>query len=274
MNPLNWAGFAAKKGAFLINENSTSILTGVGVVGTVATAYLTGRATFKAAKVLAEAGATESFLKPDSDNPEETIMVVNHRSKFNKGKLVWQLYIPPAATGIITITSIIMANKIASKKIAALAAASAISERALQEYKSKVIEKLGDRQDTKLRDEIAQDRVNNYPPQSQELIITEGNQVLCMDMLSGRYFRSTNEDLKRAENKINHALLHHMDASLSEFYEEIGLAPTSLSDTVGWNAANIVELKISTAMTPDGRPCLAVDFHPHPFATYSRFHDS
>ena len=37
---------------YLLNENSTTILTAVGVVGTVGTAYLTGRATFKAAEII------------------------------------------------------------------------------------------------------------------------------------------------------------------------------------------------------------------------------
>jgi hypothetical protein len=94
-----------------------------------------------------------------------------------------------------------------------------------------------------------------------------------MDMLTGRYFQSTVETIKRAENKINHQLLQHMDASLSEFYDELGLVPTSYSDSVGWNAANMVEVKISTTMSADQRPCLAVEFQPHPFSTYSRFHE-
>ena len=39
---------------YLLNENSTTILTAAGVVGTVGTAVLTGRATFKAAELIRE----------------------------------------------------------------------------------------------------------------------------------------------------------------------------------------------------------------------------
>jgi hypothetical protein len=169
--------------------------------------------------------------------------------------------------------AIVTANRIDARKIAALTAAAGISERAFQEYKDKVVEKLGPNQDRKIRDEVAQDQITKEGGPRELVIVNEGK-VLCKDMMSGRYFECTNEDLKRAENWVNHELLHHNDCSLSEFYGQIGMDATSYSDSVGWNAANSVELQITTAMTPDNRPCLAVDFHPHPFPTYSRFHES
>jgi len=39
---------------FLVNENSTTVLTGLGAAGVVTTAYLTGRASFKAARLIDE----------------------------------------------------------------------------------------------------------------------------------------------------------------------------------------------------------------------------
>ena len=65
-----------------------------------------------------------------------------------KSSAVWRLYLPPVAVGPTTVTSIVMANRISSSKIIALTMASGISERAFQEYKDKIIEKLGDRQST------------------------------------------------------------------------------------------------------------------------------
>jgi hypothetical protein len=260
----------AGKVKFLVVENCPTLLTGVGVIGTVSTAVLTGRSTIRAVrKVDAETVIINTGVDPD----HITIDPV-HLTKAQTFKLVWPLYIPPAISGITTIMAIITANRIDARKIAALTAAAGISERAFQEYKDKVVEKLGERQDQKIRDEVAQDRVNSDAHGSRELVIVGEGKVLCKDMMSGRYFESTNEDLKRAENWVNHQLLHHMDCSLSEFYAQIGIDPTSYSDSVGWNAANALELQITTAMTPDNRPCLAVDFHPHPFPTYSRFHES
>lgn len=261
-----------RHGKFLLNENSRTILTGVGVVGTVSTAVLTGRATFKAAEIIAE--EKEKFNKEKYGTEDGEAFTDHDLARFQKIKKVWRLYIPPGAMCLTTVTCIIVANKIASKKIAALAIASGISERALQEYKEKVIEKLGERQDTKIRDELAQDRVNQNPVNSREVILAGTGEVLCYDLTTGRYFQSTVEEIKRAENKMNHILNNFMSASLSEFYDEIGLPPTSFSDTVGWNANNHLEVVISAVMSTDNRPCLAIDFTYPPFTNYNKnLHD-
>jgi hypothetical protein len=255
------------KAKFLVNDNSTTILTGMGVAGTVTTAYLTGRATFKAARLIQEEEEKRKILE-NGERPNTPEL-----SRFQKVKLVWHLYIYPVGACATTIACIIVANKIASKKIAALTVASGISERALQEYKAKVEEKLTDRKATDIRDEIAQDRVSKTPIGSKEVIIAGTGEVLCFDMYSGRYFQSSVEEIKRAENKVNYNLNNFMHASLSEFYEEIGLPPTTFSDQVGWNANNRVEVVLSGVLSPDNRPCMAVDFVSPPITEYSNLHD-
>jgi hypothetical protein len=252
---------------FLLKDHSPTILTGVGVGGTVATAYLTGRASFKAAKLIEQEKQerVEELKFPKTEVVEYTWPT--------KLKMVWKLYIPPVGAGAVTITSIIAANKISSTRIAALAAAAGISERALAEYKEKVMEKLGPKQDEKIRDEIAQDRINQNPPGSREVIVAGSGDVLCFDMHTGRYFQSSMEEMKRAENKVNHSLIQFMHASASEFYDEIGLPPSSYTDMVGWNANNQIELIFSSALTPDNRPCLAMDFKRPPTMEYARHYD-
>jgi Family of unknown function (DUF6353) len=254
----------ASKLKYLLNENSTTILTALGVGGTIATAVLTGRATFKAADLIAE----EKLILDTTTEVSDLAPV--ELSKTEKTKLVWSLYVPPVAMGILTVTSIIFANKISSKRIAALTIAGGISERAFQEYKDKVVEKLGMRQDEKLRDEIAQDRVNANPASGREVLIVGTGDVLCYDMLTGRYFQSTMEDIKRAENKVNYELIHFMSCSLSHFYDEIGLPPTPYTDSVGWNMNNHMEVKFSTVFSTDNRPCIAIDFSRAPIPNFEK----
>ena len=265
---MNFVGFAniAHKAKFLLNQNSSTILTGVGVVGTVGTAYLTGRASFRAAGIITDE-LTVVNTGIDTENGNDPVFL----TKKNKVKLVWKEYLPAVGTGVITVSAIVFAHRIDAKRVVALTVASGISERAFKEYREKVIEKLGDRQDVKLRDDIAQDRVNRTS--GSELVIAGDGKVLCMDMLTGRYFMSSAEELKRAENKINHILNTQMGASLSEFFDEIGLSPTAYSEHVGWNPDRLVELKISATMSADDRPCLAVDFDPHPFESYWQLHE-
>lgn len=273
---MNLFGLAqrAHQAKVLLKDYSPAILTGIGVTGTITTAYLTGQASFKAARLIAEEEHAK-LTGPYSDNTVLTKSSSDNLilTKSQKVKLVWKFYIPPVGVGATTIASIILANRVASTKIAALAAASSISERALQEYKEKIVEKIGEKQERNARDEIAQDRINKNPMPSREVILAGTGQVLCYDMHTGRYFVSTMEDIKRAENKINFELNHYMHASASEFYDEIGLPATTYTDNVGWNSDKPLEVVFSSTLTSDSKPCLAIDFKNPPTTEYNRFHN-
>lgn len=259
-----------KAGQFL-EENSSSILTAGAVIGTTMTAVLTAKASFKAADILSDdyhARAQAGVEKAQ----EEGFASVTERTTFEKVKLVWPQYIPPVIMGTATIGCVIAANVMSAKRAAALAAAYGISERNLREYKEKTLEKLGLNKERALRDEIAQDRVTTNP--NREVLVIASGDVLCFDMHTGRYFRSTVERIRKAENTINQELFNHQYASLSQFYEEIGLAPTSFSDEVGWNMAQTgaLEIRFSTTQTEDEQPCIAIDFTNPPKTDYTQLY--
>jgi hypothetical protein len=247
----------------LAHENKSVLLTAVGVVGTVSTAVLTGRASFKAAEVIRE---EQRDLRDPSDI---ALPDFDLKTKIN---LVWTLYIPPVGVGALTIAAIVFANRIDAQKAAALAAAYGVSERTLQEYREKVLEKLGEKKEQAIRDEIAQDRVNRDPVENKQVIIAGSGEVLCYDNISGRYFQSSVEEIKTAENKVNWELLHHNQASLSFFYEQIGLPPTRHSDEVGWNSNNLLEVMFNTTMSSDKRPCITLDFVVGPTTDYGNLY--
>jgi len=261
MNLTGWSGLV-QKAKFLVDDNLPTILTAVGVTGTVTTAVLTGRASFKAAELIRKEGAYDQSNGEVIDTPE--------LSTAAKAKLVWHLYLPPAAVGVTTVASIVMANRVASTRLAALTVASALSERRFQEYRDKVAEKFGARDATKMRDEIAQERVLKNPRDTREIIIAGTGDVLCYDMLTGRYFMSSAEKIRKAENRINHELNNFMHASLTEFYEEVGLPPTTYTDMVGWHGNDNLEVQISAVTSDDEKPCLAIDFTPPPNSEYRR----
>ena len=113
----------AKKAQFLINENSTTILTGAGVAGTVATAVLSGRASFKAALLLADEDRRDAAAAERENAPFVPL------TTFERVKVVWPQYIPTVGLGAVTITSIIFSNRISAKEAAALANSSASRNR-------------------------------------------------------------------------------------------------------------------------------------------------
>lgn len=245
-----------------LSNNASTILTAGGVVGTVATAVLTGKATFKAAEII-----HEEEIRRIAQADRDTMGL----STFTKVKLVGPQYIPPIIVGGLTIASIVMANKISASRAAALAAAYGVTQKQFEEYKAKVAEKLTGPKKTSINDELAQDRVTNTP--NREVIILADGEVLCFDQFTGRYFRSSVERIRKAEQTINRRLATCAYASLTEFYDEIGLPPTTVSDTVGWSMLDqdqAFEIQLSTVMTPDEKPCIAIDFNVLPKPDYTR----
>jgi hypothetical protein len=236
-----------KMGEKLAKDNAPTILTAVGAVGTLATGYLTAKATFKAAKMISDKQFQLNVHEKSHEltNPE-------------KAALVWKVYILPAGAAAFTITCVVSANRISTKRAAAVAAAYAISQDKFADYKDKVLEKLGEKKEQAIRDDIAQDQMNNNPPSEQMLLIGDG-EVLCLDQLTGRYFHSTVEKIKRAENEVNYEIMNSGYAVLSDFYERIGLKATSFSEEFGWRMPAKLDLLWSTVLTPDGKPCIAFD---------------
>lgn len=255
-----------KRGEVFVGENSTTILTGIGVAGTVTTAVLTGRASIKATRLISaeEDRIERAYLGNGEGAPK--------MSTKEKVRYVWPLYIPPIGVGGMTIGSIIMANRLSSKKAAALAAAYGLSERAFQEYRDKIVEKLGENKATQIRDEVAQDRVNRNPVNTREVILAGTGEVLFFDNLTGRYFQSTVENVKAAQNKVNEEVFHHMYASLTTFYEHVGLPGTAFSDDVGFNTDYICEVQFSATISSDNRPCIAIGFAVGPTENYKRLY--
>lgn len=251
---------------FLLNDHSPTILTAAGVSGTVATAVLSGRAGFKAAKIIDREDRDITIANATRAVGEKHLVLTNGK----KFRLTWKCFVPPVVVGAGTVTCVITANRISAGRVAALVAASGVSERAFQEYKDKVTAKFGERQERNARDEIAQDRVDRNPVKPGEVIVTGKGDVLFYDEHSGRYFYSTMETVKRAENKINHELLEGIGCSLSEFYEELGMRASNHSDSVGWNGRERMEVEFSTTLSDDSRPCIAMDFRPPPSTTYNR----
>lgn len=248
----------AKQAEKFTTDHSPQILTGIAVAGTVTTAFLTGKATIKAVESL-------NVYRYDQDPTAEFFI-----SKQERAKIVWKLYVPPFIAGVTTVAAIIAANQIGTRRAAAVAAAYAISERAFDEYKDKVKEKLGENKERAVHDDIAQDRVKNNPVTEQQIVVAGGGKVLCYEGYTGRYFMSDMESLKKAQNDLNYMVLNNYYASQSDFYDLLGLDRTKVSDDVGWNSDKLLELTFSTVLSDDDRPCIVVDYQVAPIRGYSR----
>lgn len=231
--------------------NSPTILTAIGVVGVVATGYLAVRG--------ARAHFRNEIVEGVSDDPKVRL------------KEGYRFYIPAVVSGSLTCAAIISANRIGTKRTAALAAAYTISEQAFSEYREKIVEKVGERKESQYRDEITQERITRTAEKYMPTVVGTGK-VPCYDMFTDRYFESTMEGLKKAENDTNYRVLNDGYASLSDFYEAVGLPATSMSEELGWSTDRKLEVKYGTHLSPDGVPCLAIDFLSVPRARFWKSH--
>jgi hypothetical protein len=240
-----------------VAQNSAALLTGAGVAGVIGTAALSIRAGLKTEQVIND-------LNQDKVNDTDERV-----SKTEIAKKVWPLYVPVVAVGSMSIACIIMSNRISAQRAAALAAAYGISQGRFEEYKAKVEEKIGLKKATDVNDSIVKDKMEANPP-SREVLILSDSDVLFFDMLTGRYFRSTVQKIESAQNQINEELLDNKYASLTDFYNMIGIDGTTITDELGWNqlTTGLIEVKFTTEKTKDERPCMAMDFAKGPITDY------
>lgn len=245
-------------------DNGPAVLTSVAVAGTVATAYLTGRATFKAATILGDE-AEKRIL-----HEREELRVFPTKDKI---KLVWTQYLPPAGMAVTTIGCIVFANRISAKRLAAVAAAYSLSEKRFTEYKDKIQEKMGLSKEQAARDELAQDRVNANPPTGQQVFVNDG-QVICFEDWTGRYFKSTVETLKKAMNDINYQILEDRYATMADFYDKVGLENTKMANEMGWNIEHPMDLYFGTTIADNGQPCIVLTYNTAPFPIRDRIYQA
>lgn len=235
----------------LVNRNSPLILTAAGVTGAITTAYLAAKASFKAAEVIRE----EEEKPSAKEDVRDDIEIFKDRAL-----LVWPLYIPPVVSGSLTIAAIILSNRISSRRAAAAVSAYAITERAFNEYREKVVEEIGKHKEQVIRDEIVTKEIEGSVPSQDVLIIGSGS-VLCCELYTKRYFMSDMETLKKAQNDVNANIIQDVYVTLDSFYDLIGLPYTSHSSELGWDSDRLLELQLSTVLSEDGRPCLAFGYN-------------
>lgn len=262
-----------KKAVSLVSENASALLTAGGVVGTVATAVLTGRAAFKAAEILSTEEqkiadinrVRSSEVDPVDGEPVELASL----SKTDKVRLVGVQFVPPVLLGIATIAAIVMANRMSAQKAAALAAAYGISQKQLEEYKAKLQEKLTLKKYEEARAEIQQDRADANPVNTQrDVVIIGSGEVLCYDSYSDRYFKSSVENIRKAENVVHREIMLGNECSLQTFYDELEIPPTAVSKEVGWNLNHPCNVLIDAIVSDDKTPVIAIEFQELPIWNY------
>lgn len=239
-----------KTGVRMANDNAPALLTAFGTVGTITTAVLAGRASFQAAKVLADDDRDRAAFSQTS--PGE----IQDRTKLELAQLVGPLYVGAVFSGVITCGAIVMSHRISSKRAVALAAAYAMSEGRLEEYQEKIKEKLGVKKEREVRDEVTQDRINRDYQEGEVIFSPLDGKVLIREEYTGRTFWSSIDEVNKAVNEANHEINMSGSIRLSDFYDTLGLPHVSTSDYFGFTHEERLDLEWNTSTTPDGKTAI------------------
>lgn len=242
-----------KKVSHTVSKNSPAILTGLAIAGVVSTTVLAVRATPKALQLIE--------VERQNQEADDESGCIPELSKVDIVKTTWKCYIPAALMGGATIACVIGANTISTRRNAALAGVYTLTEAALKEYQAKVVETIGETKNEKIKDEIAKERIQANPVGANEVIITGNGEMLCYDVLSGRYFKNDIENIRKLQNELNRDLLNQMFISLNDVYYALGLANTKMGNELGWSVEDgLIDFDFRSQLTEDGVPCLVIDY--------------
>lgn len=243
--------------------NSPMVLTAVAVGGVVSTA------------ILAVKAGEDTSAAYEDDLFDEVGAIT--RSEYTRR--YWHHYIPPVISGGFTIAAIIAAHKINVRRQATVAAALAISEKTLLDYREKVTELFGREKSEKVMTELVKDKVvanevvvEERPPWDKEQLLLQQGDQLFIETWGGRGFVASENFIHGAVNHLNRHIVNDMYASLNDFYHSLSLAEVESGDTVGWNVDHFLEIEDLTEaiVTSDGRSAILVKFRNQPRSDYKR----
>lgn len=220
--------------------NPQIFITGLGVASAIATSVTSGKCHVKA-------------VKADELAPSDNLLDFAKRN--------WKCYVPAAISLGVTIFAFGALHGATDKKYQALAAAYSVSQLDLSELRSRMAEQVKVLKEgaTEKDKEVATKKL----PDST-MVIFGDEQVLCVDAVTGRRFRSTPELLRKYCNNISEDLLNYGACPLNDFYSQINLSPVDVGDELGWEGGQSITPQFMPVITDSGSPAIKVAISPAP----------
>lgn len=194
----------AKQANRFLKRHSATILSVVGSVGVVTTAYFSGK------------NSIEVYKKQVEEDRGPKVSDAKY-------------YIPTISSGAITIGCIMGSNAISQKRQASLIAAYGVLRSRYLAYQDKVKELYGQEADTTVKSELIKDTVPKTLKETKDQV------YLFYDEVSDRYFEKTMAEIMDAEYLTNRTLAKDGYANLNDFYSFLGLEKTQMGEILGWS---------------------------------------
>lgn len=249
----------AGRGILITKKYSPEILTGVGVVGIVASTVMACKATLKVDEVLDDAQKKIEKIK----YAEETIDKKDYSEQDYKKDLVIaytqsgigfvKLYGPSVTLGVASIACILGAHNIMRKRNVALIAAYKAVEGSFKDYRQRVVEEFGADKDRQFKygiknEEVTETEIGEDGKKHKVKSVVESVDVdhyseyaKFFDEASPEWKKDSEMNLfflKCQQNYVNDLLHARGHVFLNEVYDALGIPRTRAGAVVGWVMGN------------------------------------
>lgn len=252
-------------------KHSPEILTGIGIAGMITTTILAVKATPKALEKIEEA----EHKKFNEKHLDEFYVGKEPLTRVEVVKAAWKPYIPAAVTGVASIGCLIGSNTVSARRNAALATAYQLSTTALNEYKDKVLEVVGEEKAHEIREKVVEEKKDNVVNTGgNTIIISNDNDILIYEPFSNQEFKSTTNKVEKAMIALNKKLTTGSEhaISLNEFLTELELDKAYNGDSLGWTPSCPIDITFDADMNKHGKPRLKIAYLTPPFYDYDKYY--
>jgi hypothetical protein len=240
----------------LSHKNTPVVLVVVSCAGVIMTAIMVHTAALKADAILEPYRVD---LEPDERIPFKQVF-----------KSTWKVYAPAIGVGVITLASIITMNRVNERNAAILTAGATLATTTLKEYQRHILDEIGAEKESKIRNRMAKDTLarTDLPSGALDLLVMGEGEILCLDSFSGRYFKSSVENIRKIENDLNHELLQTMYMPLNTLYYALGMETIDVGEVLGFNTDNMISFHYSAQLNPQKKPVLVLGHINLPVANF------
>ena len=222
----------------MLRKNAPDLLLTVGVCSLIGSTIMAVKSTPKANRILEEKKGS---------------------TKIEKLKAVVPCYTPSALLACAGTASIICSRNITRNRFTAMATAYTVTSSTLRSFKKNLEEVVEPEKVKIIKSKVAKD---NLKESKNDIPINDGDKKpLFFDDISGRYFRSTINDIDKAVNELNKQMMNDMCIRLNDFYNEIGLDRIKIGEDLGWNIEKgLIEVHYDSTIADNDEPCIVLDY--------------
>jgi len=249
------------RGSLLLRKHSPEILLGAGLVGVVVSAVLASKATLKVEQIIGRAQSDIKLIKSvevgedaeyTEDDRNKDLAVVYVQTGIKLG----QLYGPALGIGALSITAILAAHGIMTRRQVAIVGAYNLLQEGYKSYRERVIEELGEEKDRQYRLGIRETEYTETITNEDGTKTKVKSKAQVYDprvkSVYARFFDESSVEWQRdptmnlfflvtQQNYANDMLKARGHLFLNEVYRMLGLPETKEGCVVGWIINNPVE---------------------------------